>query len=391
MKKIIAAILLVGASLGAQTLLRSYAVVNLPSAASQNGNTLFVNNGSSATDCTVGGGLYLVPCRSNGSAWSVQSTSGSSAWSALTSGTNTTGAFLIGTGASLGPTGTGTIKATGVLASAGPTPTADGAIAYDTTNLWYAAGLGSATVKFPWWNGTLGSGNCAQWSGTGGHLIDSGSPCGSGSGITQLTGDVTAGPGSGSQAATLATSGVTAGSYTNANITVDAKGRVTAAANGSSSGGVSSFGGQTGAITLGGSGALGMTGNVLDVVTAIVPLVANANTFAGLQTFTKPVIYNTNAVASSATPAFNLLLGKFQITTLTANITGFTISGLTTSGEWCFDFVQDATGSRTLSGAPSAVHGLFTIGSTASKQNVQCFYSPDGTNLYAESAGQTNQ
>ena len=126
MKKIIAAILLVGASLGAQTLLRSYAVVNLPSAASQNGNTLFVNNGSSATDCTVGGGLYLVPCRSNGSAWSVQSTSGSSAWSALTSGTNTTGAFLIGTGASLGPTGTGTIKATGVLASAGPTPTADG-------------------------------------------------------------------------------------------------------------------------------------------------------------------------------------------------------------------------------------------------------------------------
>ena len=161
--------------------------MNLPSAASQNGNTLFVNNGSSATDCTVGGGLYLVPCRSNGSAWSVQSTSGSSAWSALTSGTNTTGAFLIGTGASLGPTGTGTIKATGVLASAGPTPTADGAIAYDTTNLWYAAGLGSATVKFPWWNGTLGSGNCAQWSGTGGHLIDSGSPCGSGSGITQLT------------------------------------------------------------------------------------------------------------------------------------------------------------------------------------------------------------
>ena len=39
-----------------------------------------------------------------------------------------------------------------------------------------------------------------------------------GSGITQLTGDITAGPGSGSQAATLANTGVVAGSYTSANI-----------------------------------------------------------------------------------------------------------------------------------------------------------------------------
>lgn len=51
-------------------------------------------------------------------------------------------------------------------------------------------------------------------------------------GITQLTGDVTAGPGSGSQVATLPTVNANVGTFTNSTVTVNAKGQVTAASSG---------------------------------------------------------------------------------------------------------------------------------------------------------------
>lgn len=64
-------------------------------------------------------------------------------------------------------------------------------------------------------------GHCPQFAANGIDLIDSGGVCGGGgSGLNQLTGDVTAGPGTGSQAATIAANAVTTTKIANSNVTL---------------------------------------------------------------------------------------------------------------------------------------------------------------------------
>jgi hypothetical protein len=134
-------------------------------------------------------------------------------------------------------TGSGFVKSTsGVYSTSasvnaatelsGITPVANGGTGASTlTANNVILGNGTSAVQFvaPGTNGNVLTSNGTTWT--------SAAP-GGGSGITELTGDVTAGPGSGSQAATLATVNANVGSFTNANITVNAKGLITAAANG---------------------------------------------------------------------------------------------------------------------------------------------------------------
>lgn len=207
-------------------------------------------------------------------------------------------------------------------------------------------------------------GDCAEWKSLN-QLEDATIPCGgSGAGISQLTGDVTAGPGTGSQPSTLATVNTNVGTFGSSTqcvtVTVNAKGLVTAASQASCSGGSggtpggsntqvqynnsSAFGGVSGVISNGTSmqftdGDLLIENSAVSGGSAI-----HAPATSGHTDFTLPPVSDT-------------LVGLTNTQTLTnKNLTSPTISALTVTGS------LTATGLVTNA---DLANSSVTIGSTA--------------------------
>lgn len=105
---------------------------------------------------------------------------------------------------------------------------------------------------------------------------------------------------------------------------------------------------------------------------------------------TAPTVSSSETVAFSATPTFSVAT-RSSITTLTGNVTSFTLGAGVDGQEKTLIFCQNSTGGYTVT-APANVHGFFTVGTTAGKCSAQHFtYSAGQTAWLADSPGVTNE
>lgn len=187
--------------------------------------------------------------------------------------------------------------------------------------------------------------------------------------ITQLTGDVTAGPGSGSQAATLAASGVVAATYGDSThvsqIAVDAKGRITSASNV--------------AIAVGTVTSVGLSLPAIFTVT-VSPITGSGSLTAVLATETANTVWAGPTTGAAATPAFRALVaadlpsGTGTVTSIatTSPISGGTITGTGTLSLLVnVDFGFTANQSVTKTVNATSADGVMLINSTAAAVGAQ--------------------
>lgn len=146
-----------------------------------------ITDGTSSTDCTVGGGSGLVVCIDNGTSWVSAGTGGSGA------GTVTNTSWTGGIVSIANSTTTPAFTIAG---------TSGGIVYFSATNSWASSGLLAAnlpvigggagvapttgtrtgnTTKFATSTGSLVTDNCAKWDSSG-NIVDAGAACGSGSG-----------------------------------------------------------------------------------------------------------------------------------------------------------------------------------------------------------------
>lgn len=136
--------------------------------------------------------------------------------------------------------------------------------------------------------------------------------------------------------------------------------------------------------------ANGFAGHIMDVWSF-----AGGNRFSltstGNMTLFGTLTNTSTTITYAATLAIPIGGGTERLTLTTGGVTSSTIAAGSDGQHLCLDVIQSSTTAQTIVW-PANLHGVFTIGATLGKDNVQCFtYSGTSTAWLAESAGITNE